>query len=224
MPSTPTDEPHIKALCHTLRDNLSIAGSDSGVFVHLAIAGERLRRAVGASAQRDPDALRLLDEYDQALTGWSGPVPEDHTAAAASVLDDLAAFARRPIDSRDPEEAADLTGELDEVMCVAVAASRAGGVLEERLDALFENVAERVAGMAGGLQEVWTLVETRSLVLAPDPEYPGATAWWEYLARLAPERALMAEALKLRSPPEREALIDAAVAAFEERNRGIGGG
>ncbi|MDI7270065.1 MAG: hypothetical protein QME96_18910, partial [Myxococcota bacterium] len=190
-------EEHIELFAANVEGILAGGVADADAFVHLAVSGEQLRRAVRFARAGATRARRTLRRYDRYLAAHAGALPPDPGKQITAVLRDLRDYSGRAYRARDAEAGRRLLTELDEILCVGGAAWRTGRLGREKVDALAERARTRMRKVAPRLHDLWQHAEDAEVRFGPDPALPELFSFWEELARLAPSRLALAEALRM---------------------------
>jgi hypothetical protein len=184
-------------------------------LVALAISGEQLRRGIELAGSVSADPHRILERYDAflstaAVLEWPAELADDIQGA----LDELRAYGVQSRRLRSLERGEQLLIDLDHVLSIAAAETRAGHRTPSQLEELAESIRPTLSSLAPRLLDLAQLAEDRLLVLGSDPEYPELFAFYEELARFAPTRIMVENAVIRHA--EKRRLIEAAVADFEK--------
>jgi len=170
-------------------------------FVNLAVTGEQFRRVLAIEETPSPECVALIGEYDRRLAEYDGPVSLDLEQDLQGALNDLAAYAQSRRLTRDPNIGEEALIGVDQLLCLAVAACRAGRLSPEAIDALGAKAQGEVHRLLPLLADLFALADTRCLTWGPDSEFPELYSFWDELAYLAPAR-LEERALAARMTPE----------------------
>ena len=221
-------EEHITILTELLTDILDFGLETTNDIVSAAITGESLRRALTLSGDFDPEDREwmdkdlipeefkpLLDRYEEALACPSpdpsrlvGNYGSELISRMDSALGDLEEYSRENILTRNASRGEDLLISVDEVLSVAVAAARAGWIVESSLSEISDMAKARVGEAAPRLNDLFGYSEGRELTFGPDADYAYAYGFWEELACLAPSRIMLAQTLSLRTASERGVIVN----------------
>ena len=202
-------EPWIETQARCLEAALEDAASpEPNTFANAAVAGERLRRMLGAAEEQHAAEEELLQRYDRWLAETSAEMPSGLMSLVEEYLAQIERYAAVPGPDRNPEEGRDLLEALDDLLCIAGAAARRGALSAAELDRVAEACSRRAAAVAPRLHDLWQEAERWIARTAPDPAYPELHSWWEALAVLSAERLLL-EAVVARRASIRLANRDA---------------
>jgi hypothetical protein len=164
-----------------------------GEFINLAIAGEHLRRGLLHEGD-DADEAGVLASYDRFLrdgVSWS----IDHAARQASVVEALREYASEPIAGREQEYGRELLLDLDSVLAVAGASTRAGLFENESLEGLANGARASLEELSASMIELASFARRRGLRFGRDPEFPTLYAFYDELSQYAPESVSVEAAL-----------------------------
>ena len=198
---------HINRFAECLERALTTGLSTRDDLVSAAIAGEWLRRAVQLSTDPHVKERALIENYEQALQRFEWQ-DMGLQSRLTDTLQDVRDYTEEDVRTRDIEDGEERLLSIDEVLAVAIAACRGGGLRTEQLDSLTQQCAREMATLAPQLRDLWEFAEGREQIFGADPDYPMAYAWWESLAALSPSRIALAQTLTRRTAQEREAIIE----------------
>lgn len=180
----------VRAFHELLEEQLGHALETENDFVSLALTGEELRRlAVGAVAGEDSGARVALASYEDRLRSEPGRVPAGLDRDLSSALDALDAVARKPASAREEARTLEVLQGIDEVLCVASAAWRAGGVGEQELSRMASLASDRVSALASSLPEAWNFAADWQSIHGIPPGDLDAFRFWDSLAALSDQES-----------------------------------
>jgi hypothetical protein len=174
---------------------------EPNTFANAAVAGERLRRMLGAVEKPPRRALAALRRYDEFLREGAAEVPPYDLIDmfAETYCDAIDRYASTPGPDRDPEEGSQILEILDDICCIVAAAGRQGAVSEHFVGWIGDRVRSHVVEAAPHLPDLWQEAELWFERTAPDPMYPELYSWWDTLAALSAGRQLVEAAVAHRA-------------------------
>jgi hypothetical protein len=192
---------------------LDEAPASANDLVSLAISGEQLRRGSALAESVSDEARRSLERYDAFLEiannlDWPAELSVDLSGA----LEDLRAYAGEKRRLRDIERGEQYLVDVDHVLSIAAAETRAGHRSLEQLADLAAPARPDLAALAPELLDLAQVAEDRRLLFGRDPDYIDLFDFYEELARFAPSRVALESAVVRKATKQR--LIDAAIADF----------
>jgi hypothetical protein len=130
----------------------------------------------------------------------------------SGALEDLRAYAGEKRRLRDIERGEQYLVDVDHVLSIAAAETRAGHRSLEQLADLAAPARPDLAALAPELLDLAQVAEDRRLLFGRDPDYIDLFDFYEELARFAPSRVALESAVVRKATKQR--LIDAAIADF----------